>query len=105
MDQLDHRQYERQGAAPSNVRRLEQLIRECRVSFAIWYKKDADGKPAPGRFDCTALNGKQKLRVLRRLPEKMATIIDEDVAAKVAKLWIVSFNLHVYIRQECVTSC
>ena len=43
IDQLDHRQHEREGIAPSNVRRLEQLILECGVSYAIWRKKDADG--------------------------------------------------------------
>ena len=90
MDHLDHRQRERQGTAPSNVRKLEKLIRECGVSFAIWYKKDADGKPCPGNLDCTSLNGRQKLRVLRNLPQKLPTILDEEVAAKVSKLWIVS---------------
>ena len=90
MDGQDHRRCERQGMTASYVRRLEQEIRGCGVSFAIWCKKDADGKPAPGRLDCTALNGSQKLRVLRNLPPKLETFIDEAVAAKVAKLWIVS---------------
>ena len=75
---------------PSYVRGLEQEIRCCGVSFAIWCKKDANGKPAPGRLDCTALNGSQKLCVLQNLPSKLATFIDEAVAARVAKLWIVS---------------
>ena len=85
MDQQDHRQRERQGLAPSYVRKLEQEIRGCGVSFAIWCKKDA----------CTSLNGNQKLRVLRNLPQKLATIMDEAVAAKVAKLWIVSVIIYV----------
>ena len=95
MDQQDHRQRERQGLVPSYVRKLEQEIRGCGVSFAIWCKKDADGKPTPGRLDCTSLNGNQKLRVLRNLPQKLATIMDEAVAAKVAKLWIVSVIIYV----------
>ena len=72
MDEQDHRQSERQGVAANYVSRLEQEIQGCGVSFAILVKKDADGKPAPGRLDCTALNGSQKLRGLRNLPPKLA---------------------------------
>ena len=47
-------------------------------------------KPIPGSFDWTALSGKHKLLVLKKLPAKMDTILKEDVSPQVAKLWNVS---------------
>ena len=89
-DGEDHRQKEHHGAESHNVRKLEQTIRSCGVCFQIWQNKEPTGKPIPGSYDWTALSGKHKLLVLKKLPAKMDTLLKDDLCAKVAKLWNVS---------------
>lgn len=78
------------GMEQHHVRKLEQTIRSCGVSFQIWQNKEPTGKPIAGSFDWTALSGKHKLKVLKSLPAKMDTLFDESLAPSVAKLWNVS---------------
>ena len=93
-DFQDHRQKQHCGAAESrNVRKLEQAIRSCGVCFQIWQKKEPTGKPIPGSHDWTALSGKHKLLVLKKLPMKMDTLVKENLSGKIAKLWNVSYVL------------
>ena len=89
-DSKDHRQKAHHGVESHNVRKLEQAIRSCGVCFQIWQNKEPTGKPIPGSFDWTALSGKHKLLVLKKLPAKMDTILKEDVSPQVAKLWNVN---------------
>lgn len=89
-DGEDHRQKEHHGTESNNVRKLEQAIRSCGVCFQIWQNKEPTGKPIPGSYDWTALSGKHKLLVLKKLPGKMDTLVKDDLSAKVAKLWNVS---------------
>ena len=89
-DSKDHRQRAHHGVEQHHVRKLEQTIRSCGVCFQIWQNKEPTGKPIAGSFDWTALSGKHKLKVLKSLPAKMDTILDESLAPSVAKLWNVS---------------
>ena len=66
------------------MRKLEQTIFSCGVCFQIWQKKEPTGKPIPGSFDWTALSG---MLVLKKLPTKMDTFLQDNVSACVAKLW------------------
>ena len=86
-DGEDHRQKAHHGVESHNVRKLEQAIRSCGVCFQIWQNKEPTGKPIPGSFDWTALSGKHKFLVLKKLPAKMDKILKEDVSPQVAKLW------------------
>ena len=86
-DSVDHRQRAHHGVECHNIRKLEQTIRSCGVCFQIWQNKEPTGKPIAGSFDWTPLSGKHKLLVLRNLPAKMDTILDEGLAPPVAKLW------------------
>ena len=95
-DSEDHRQKERHGVESHNLRKLEQAIRSCGVCFQIWQNKEPTGKPIAGSFDWTPLSGKHKLQVLKNLPAKMDTILDESRAPAVAKLWNVSSAMKQY---------
>lgn len=86
-DGEDHRQKEHHGAESHSVRKLEQAIRSCGVSFQIWQNREPTGKPIPGSYDWTALSGKHKLLVLKKLPSKMDTLLKESLCGQVAKLW------------------
>ena len=89
-DSKDQRQRTHHGVEQHHVRKLEQTIRSCGVCFQIWQNKEPTGKPIAGSFDWTALSGKHKLKVLKSLPAKMDTVLDESLAPCVAKLWNVS---------------
>ena len=95
-DSEDHRQKSHHGIESNNIRKLEQAIRSCGVCFQIWQNKEPTGKPIPGSFACTALSGKHKLQVLKNLPTKMDTILEESLAPSVAKLWNVRLVLFIY---------
>ena len=86
-DSEDHRQKAHYGVKQVNVRKLEQAIRSCSVCFQIWQNNKPTGKPIPGSYDWTPLSGKHKLEVLKNLPAKMDTILQESIAPFVAKLW------------------
>ena len=81
------------------------------VCFWIWQNKEPTGKPIAGCFDWTPLSGKHKLQVLKNLPAKMDTILKENIAPSVAKLWNVSDYCTVFgvtcntIVVDALTSC
>ena len=84
-DSRDHASREHQGEEPNNnLRQLEQAILSCGVSFQIWQKREPTGKPISGSYDWTALTGKQKLQVLKMLPEKMSTLMPDSISPRVA---------------------
>ena len=64
--------------------------------FQIILRVDGDGRPQPGKYDCTSLNGTDRLCVLRTLPAKFDTILPSDLAVPMARLWNVS------VLHECV---
>ena len=47
------------GPSASHLERLVNTIRECRISFSVWEKKDANRKPT-GVYDWTSLTGADK---------------------------------------------
>ena len=80
---------------PTTSGKLEQAIRSCGVSFQIWQKREPTGKPISGSYDWTALTGKHKLQVLKMPPEKMSTLMSDNISPRVAARWRVSMhNMH-----------
>ena len=92
----DHEEQQRQGETSNHICQLEQAVQSCKVTFTIWQRVDGDGRPQPGKYDCTSLNGTDRLRVLRTLPAKFDTILPGDLAVPMAQLWNVS------VFSECV---
>ena len=86
----DHEEQQRRGEASNHIRQLELAVQSCKVTFTIWQRVDGDGRPQPGKYDCTSLNGTDRLRVLRTLPAKFDTILPSDLAVPMAQLWNVS---------------
>ena len=85
----DHEE-QRWGEASNHIRQLELAVQSCKVTFTIWQRVNSDGRPQPGKYDCTSLNGTDRLRVLRTLPAKFDTILPSDLAVPMARLWNVS---------------
>jgi len=69
----DHEEQQRWGECSNHIRQLEQAVQSCKVTFTIWQHVDGDGRPQPGKYDCTSLNGTERLRVLCTLPAKFDT--------------------------------
>ena len=75
------------------IQKLIESIRSCGVPFKI---RSADKKV----FSFTSLVGGDKLKLLKKMPEKIKQCQPTDIADKVKKLWEVSaakrFNKHSY---------
>ncbi|PFX29308.1 hypothetical protein AWC38_SpisGene5996 [Stylophora pistillata] len=65
---------------------LIQGIRSCGVSFSIWEKRNADGKGS-GTWDWTSLMGDDRKILLKELPGKMESLIQQDTPRTDAELW------------------
>lgn len=74
------------GSSGSYLERLVSTIRDCRISFSVWEKKDADRKPT-GVYDWTSLTGADKKKLLSTLPEKLPEILPADIASTVVQIW------------------
>ena len=59
----------------------------CRLSDPA---EQRTGKPIPGSYNFTALSGKFKLRVMRKLPAKFDIILPDGLGPQIAQLWNVS---------------
>ena len=105
MDSLDHRSKAHMGEQTNHIRQLEEAIHSCGVSFQVWQNREPSGKPIPGSFDFTPLSGKDKLKVLKKLPAKMDSILSEDLAPQVARLWNVCYKLYICSCVECTCTC
>ena len=92
----DHEELQRQGETSNHIRQLEQAVQSCKMTFTIWQRVDGNGRPQPGKYDCTSLNGTDKLRVLRTLPAKFDTILPGDLGVPMAQLWNVSVISECY---------
>jgi len=86
----DHEEQQRLGESCNHIGQLEQAVQACKVTFTIWQRVDGDGRPQPGKYECTSLNGTDRLQVLRSLPAKFDTILPSDLAVPMAQLWNVS---------------
>ena len=83
----DHRSKGHRGVVTSHIKDSEAAIQSCGVSFQIQQKREANGKPIPGSYEWTALTRKHKLLVLKRLPEKMSTLLLSQLCQAVTQLW------------------
>ena len=92
----DHEELQRQGETSNHICQLEQAVQSCKMTFTIWQRVDGDGRPQPGKYDCTSLNGTDRLRVLHTLPAKFDTILPGDLAVPMAQLWNVSVISECY---------
>jgi hypothetical protein len=107
VDSIGHRRREHNGEESNGIRELEEAVRACGVSFQIRQNREPTGKPIPGSYDFTALSGKFKLQVMRKLPAKFDTILPGGLGPQVAQLWNVSviYKLILYIEFiMCVVS-
>ena len=64
-------------------------VRSC------WQNKEPTDNPIPGSYDWTALSGKHKLLVFKKVPARMETVLKDTLSAHVAKLWNVSIVFNV----------
>ena len=104
VDSMGHKRKEHEGQGSNSIRELEEAVLACGVSFQI---RQPTGKPIPGSYDFTALSGKFKLQVMRKLPSKFDTILPDGLSAQVAQLWNVSVvDMHVhtwtYYQYTCI---
>ena len=67
---MDHRKKEREGKTTNGIRKLEEAVRSCGVSYQIWQNRKPTGKPISGSYDFSAFVRKFKLQVMRKLPAK-----------------------------------
>ena len=72
----------------TNLKALESAIKECGVAFRFWQKKGDDGSRKG--LDWTSLMGRDKKKLLDRLPEKMHTFLPESHAEEVKLIWEVN---------------
>ena len=91
-DSEDHRQKAHHGVERQHLKKQEQTTCSCGVCFQIWQNREPTGKPIPGSFDWTPLSEKHKLQVLKNLPTKMDTILEESIAPSAAKLWNIRYK-------------
>ena len=93
------------GQQTNHIRQLEEAVHSCGVSFQIWQCREPSGKPIPGSFEFTALRGKDKLKVFKKLPAKMDSPLSEDLAPQVARLWNVCYTLLCIMRKSHTCTC
>ena len=86
----DHEELQHQEGTSNHICQLEQAVQSCKVTFTILQRVDGDGRPQLGKYDCTSLNGTDRLRVLHTLPAKFDTILPGKLAVPMAQLWNVS---------------
>ena len=72
---VDHHNMAHRGEQTHSLQKFEHAMRSCGVSFHIWQNKEPSGKPIPGSYDFTALSGKDKLLVLKKLPVKIDSLM------------------------------
>ena len=97
-DSSDHRSKAHRGVVTSHIKELEAAIQSCGVSFQIQQKREANGKPIPDSYEWTALTRKHKQLVLKRLHEKMSTLLPSQLCQAVAqlrKVGLVIVQLHI----------
>ena len=86
VDSMGHRRKEHNGQDSNGIKELEEAVRACGVSFQIRQNREPTGKPIPGSYDFTALSGKFKLQMMRKLPAKFDSILPDGLGPQVAQL-------------------
>lgn len=86
----------RKGA--QNVRdclnKVETAVSSFGITFKIWEERGADGKPS-GTYSYTSIRGNDLAILLQHLPTTFADILEEEVQAITARIWIVRQKLYL----------
>jgi len=110
--------WEREGTESNILQRLEQMIKACGVSFEIrrvkllsidtnlqcnlYDLRNEHGKAVPDMFEWTALDRKQRLKVLQQLPHQLGSLFPHEDAHKVGALWKVGTIINCFL---CSPAC
>ena len=91
---LADRRHKQRGSMPpvSHLQRLERAAQDCGVTFRVWESRDADKKSSG--YEWTSLMGKDKKKLLQKLPSKFPGLMEAGVQAEVAQIWKVC-TLHI----------
>lgn len=73
------------------LNRLLTTINKCGISFSLWEKKDADGRPS-GLYDWTSLMGKEKKDLMLKLTPQLPCLLKPETAVAVVKVWEVQIK-------------
>lgn len=72
-----------------SLKKLETIISGFGVTFRVWEKREASGKPS-GIYDWTSLKGSDMKKVLQSLPSHFNSLLRADIQEVMAKIWMVS---------------
>lgn len=89
MVRLDKKDKVMQAGDQQHLRDFVKAIRSCGLTFDVWETRDGDGKPQ-GRYDWTALTGRERKQLIEKLPSKLRVLLPEEVGGSVISLWNVS---------------
>ena len=70
------------------IKTLEATISESGVTFRVWEKRDASGKPS-GNYAWTSLKGSDMKKVLQSLPPHFSSLLRAKIQEIMAKIWMV----------------
>jgi hypothetical protein len=70
------------------IKKLEATISESGVTFRVWEKRDASGKPS-GIYDWTSLKGSDMKKVLRSLPSHFTSLLRAEIQEVMTQIWMV----------------
>ena len=79
-----------------HVKELTDTISSCGVTFSVWEKLN-ENHQGTGKYEYTSLMGRDKKRVLERLPEKLPNILHPETVSTVQKLWVDFKKLYSYL--------
>lgn len=85
----------RDRMSPTFIKKLETTLSESGVSFRVWEKRDACGKPT-GIYDWTSLKGSDMKKVIRSLPPHFTSLLQPEIQEVMAKIWKVT-KLHLCV--------
>ena len=86
-------------SSQQNLTSFVKAVRSCGVSFDVWEARDGDGKPL-GKYQWTALPGRDKKQLLQQLPSKLHILLPENVGDTVVSLWNVSIIIAIDVHCE-----
>ena len=78
--------HKKPGVLGPQVKALVSLIRRCGVGFSAWFRRNAN-QEFTNTLDFISLNGDERKKVLRLLPDLLPDILPESYAEDVVKLW------------------
>ena len=86
------------------LKKLEQCINSCGITFKIFEKMNADGSGS-GHYDYTTLTGNDKKKLLSCLPSQFHEFVsDPNISERVARLWKEFEDLYNYLSSCNISS-